>query len=200
MSDNSHQIDLQFRPETYFSPLDPKKHILSHIKGVQRREALKTTLNQDDLGSVPEEVLESDWPEAMREVLGSVHPAFLGGEFLPNKETSEVEIARVTLVGSVTSDVTSVYARYADGTLHYRVVDEYDGDTLTGPCERTSDSPLTLSELIDFLDGAWPLMPVLEMNYSGDLEQMLAFFKAESAFYPDLDALYRKRVRSACTE
>jgi hypothetical protein len=42
--------------------------------------------------------------------------------------------------------------------------------------------------------GAWSLMDVLEMNYEGDVEQMLGFFRATSEFYPDLDRLLRKRV------
>jgi len=49
----------------------------------------------------------------------SVHPMFLGGNYLPDTERGEVEIARVSLA-SVTGDVTCVYARPADGGIHYR--------------------------------------------------------------------------------
>jgi len=82
--------------------------------------------------------------------------------------------------------------------LHFRVVDEYEGDTLSGPARCTSDKPLTLGELVEFFDGAWPLQEVPDMNYPGSLRGMLGFFKAESAFYPQIDGLYRQRVRKAC--
>ena len=77
------------------------------------------------------------------------------------------------------------------------MVDEYEGNTLSGPAACTSDKPLTIGELVEFLDCAWPLMDVLEMNCEGALRDMLGFFRAESAFYPQIDALYRRRVRKA---
>ena len=50
--------------------------------------------------------------------------------------------------------------------IRYRVVDEYDGDTLSGASEMTSGSPLTLSELTDFFLNAWTLADVVERNMS----------------------------------
>jgi hypothetical protein len=46
----------------------------------------------------------------------------------------------------------------------YRVVDEYNGDTLTAKRARSSKRPLSLGELIEFFLAAWPLPEVLEMN------------------------------------
>ena len=53
-------------------------------------------------------------------------------------------------------------------------------------------------ELVEFSNGAWPLMDVLEMNWAGGFRDMLSFFQAESAVYPQIDALQRRRVRKAC--
>jgi hypothetical protein len=47
--------------------------------------------------------------------------------------------------------------------IRYRVVDEYNGDTLSEKRTRSSKRPLSLGELIVFL-AAWPLQEVLEMN------------------------------------
>jgi hypothetical protein len=58
--------------------------------------------------------------------LGSIHPMFMGGNYLPETNTDEVEIARIEL-NSVTYDVTCVFARFQNGTIYYRVVDEYEG-------------------------------------------------------------------------
>jgi hypothetical protein len=56
--------------------------------------------------------------------------------------------------------------------IHYKVIDEYDGDTLTG-------------------EG------VLDMNFESDRyppEEVRAFFEATSEFYPDLEKLIEQRV------
>lgn len=130
------------------------------------------------------------------EALSRIHPSFLGGEFLPTRKENEVEIARITLA-STTSDVASVYARLEGGRFHYRVVDEYAGDTLIGPTTCTSDRPLTLGELVEFLHAAWPIVAVLDMGFEGSVRYKLSCFEAESAFYPKLKAVYKQRLREA---
>lgn len=78
--------------------------------------------------------------------------------------------------------------------IRYRLVDEYDGDTLTSATEMSSAQLLTLGELTDFVFGVWPLIDVLESNFEHDLEQGLDFFDASSDFYPGFDAECRGRV------
>jgi hypothetical protein len=127
------------------------------------------------------------------EALGAVLPMLMGGNYLPDTETGEVEIARIR-IRSTTFDVTCVCARPVDGEIHYRVVDEDGGETLQGTAEARTRAPMTLGEVADFFLGAWPLLEVLEMNSEGDLEGRLDFFSAESEFYPDFDRLCRQRV------
>ena len=116
---------------------------------------------------------------------------FMGGNYLP--ETERGEIARIE-IASTTFDVTCLFAKTVDGHIHYRVVDEYDGDTLTGPSEMTSDKPLSLGQMTDFFLGAWSLIDVLKMNFEEDVESALSFFRAKSEFYRDFDRLCRKRA------
>jgi hypothetical protein len=118
---------------------------------------------------------------------------FMGGNYLPDTEQGEVEIARIR-IASTTFDVTSVYAKRDGDVIRYRVVDEYGDDTLEGPAEMESGQPLSLGELTEFFLTAWPLIDVLEMNFEGDREASLRFFDAESDFYPQFDALCRERV------
>ncbi len=120
----------------------------------------------------------------------------MGGEYLPDLDETELSIASIS-IQSTTGDVTSVYARRGEGCIHYRVVDEYGGDTLTGVTERTSEKPLSLGELCDFFLDAWPLIDVVQMNYEGDLDAMLGFFSGDSEFYAQFDELLRERVCSA---
>jgi hypothetical protein len=88
----------------------------------------------------------------------------MGGEYLPDKVNDEIEIARITL-NSTTQDVTSVYASLRENQIYYRVVDEYEGGTLSEEIEALTKTPMTLAELTDFFLTAWPLLEVLEMNF-----------------------------------
>jgi hypothetical protein len=78
--------------------------------------------------------------ERRRLALGRLHPSFMGGEYLPDRRDTEVEIARIN-IDSTTSDVTSVYAKAGKDRIRYRVVDEYNGDTLSEKRTRSSKRP-----------------------------------------------------------
>jgi len=190
-------IDLNFRPATYFWPLPLATHLLTRIKGAERKALVRASLAAGDVGKLHAELTHSSLSDADRAAQGSLHPALLGGEFLPDLGDQEVEIARIT-IASVTQDVTSVYARRGKSRIYYRVVDDYGGDTLTAHSHRTSTRPLRLGELERFFNGAWPLLDVLEANFSDDgypLARMLAFVvRVESEYYAQIDALYRRRI------
>jgi hypothetical protein len=131
--------------------------------------------------------------EKGRKALEAFHPMFMGGNYLPDAEHGEVEIARIR-IESTTWDVTSVFAKIGKGVIRYRVVDEYGGETLARKTKRVSKQPLTLGELTEFFLTAWPLMGVLAMNFGRDLKASLDFFSAETDFYPEFDRLCRLRV------
>jgi hypothetical protein len=192
-------IDLQFRPPSYFWPLGLETHLLASIKGAERKAALKRLIEAGRIDEIPGFLAQSALSERDRQALGRIHPAFMGGEYLPNLTHSEVEIARIT-IASTTQDVTSVYARRGKNRIRYRVVDEYDGDTLSGKNTRTSTRPLTLGELEGFLNGAWSIFDVLAMNFghSGyDRDEMLDFVVGvESQFYPQIGKLYERRIEA----
>ena len=144
---NAVAIDLHHRPSSYFWPHGLEKHLLARVKGAERKAALKALIDAGRIDDVPEFLAKSSLSEAERQAIGRIHPAFMGGEYLPNLDDTEIEIARIS-IRSTTGDVTSVYARRGKGCIHYRVVDEYGGDTLTGATERTSDKPLSLGEAL----------------------------------------------------
>ena len=186
-------IDLDYRPDTYFRPQKLEWYLLSKVKGAVLRKNLQALFDagrHDELRSL---LTAEGISVADRKVLEAVHPMFMGGNYLPDTEDGEVEIARIS-IKSTTYDVTCVYARPDDGAIHYRVVDEYGGDTLQGKTEVRTDKPMTLGEFTDFFLGAWPLIDVLVMNFDDDLEGSLDFFSAQSEFYPDFDRLCRQRV------
>lgn len=189
----SDEVDLDYRPDTYFRPQKLERYLLSKVKGAVLRRELEALFDAGRHAEVRTLLTAEGISSADRKALESFHPMFMGGNYLPDTEDGEVEIARIS-IKSTTYDVTCVYARPDGGSIHSRVVDEYGGDTLQGTTEARTDKPMTLGEFADFFLSAWPLIDVLEMNFEGDLDASLDFFTAESEFYPDFDRLCRQRV------
>jgi hypothetical protein len=77
--------------------------------------------------------------------------------------------------------------------IRYRVVDEYNGDTLSEKRTRSSKRPLSLGELIEFFLGAWPLQEVLEGNVL-DRGGAQHFTRPSSEVYPQFEAGIRARI------
>jgi hypothetical protein len=184
---------LAYRPRDYFGRYDLQAELLSTVKGRARRALIKEALETGEADTLPDFVTTSELDTLDRQMLGRIHPMFMGGEYLPKRKPKEVEIARIS-IQSTTYDVTVLYARRVGQRIHYRVVDEYDGDTLEEPSTRTSTKPLTMGKMIDFFVTAWNLMDCLEGNFDQGVEEMLGFFTAESEFYPCFDQILRERV------
>jgi hypothetical protein len=189
------QLELSWRPVSYFWPAGLDKQLLAQIKGAERRAALQHLIDEGRLDEIPDFLVAAGLSEEERTAIGKIHPRFMGGEYLPDQDEGEIEIARIE-IDSTTCDVTSVYAHLDNSRIHYRVVDEYGGETLTETTERESTEPLTLGELGEFFLGAWPLLEVLS-SFGTDTKGMLAFFKGVSQFYSGFDLLLRQRVAEA---
>lgn len=185
---------LDYRPPDYFGRYDRQTELLTSVKGVMRRKAIRMALEDGDLDSLPDLVTQGSLAGEERQRLGAIHPDFMGGEYLPRSRDQEIEIARIR-IRSTTSDVTCLYARPVGRRIAYRVVDEYGGETLSGRGARTSMRPLTMGQMIDFFLGAWDLYACLRWNFDGDVAGMLRFFTAESEFYPCFEGVLRRRVR-----
>ncbi len=184
----------RYRPHDYFGRLDQEAELLTRIKGHARRIAVKDALENGELDQLPDHVKAAELTESVRQGIGRVHPFFMGGEYLSGRVESEIEIARVS-IKSTTYDVTAVYACLKEGRIHYRVVDEYGGDTLDSVTTMTSIRPLTMGQMTEFFLQAWDMMAVLADNFGDDVDRMLDFFEGQSAFYPCFDALLRNQVQ-----
>jgi hypothetical protein len=189
-------IDINYRPKSYFRPQKLEAYLISQIKGAVVREKMEKLLAEGRHDELQHLLGKEGVPKPTLRALESIHPMFMGGNYLPETEEGEVEIARIE-IASTTFDVTSLFAKLKNGQIHYRVVDEYEGDTLTGISEMTSDKPLTLGEMADFFLGAWSLVDVVQRNFEEDLDSALGFFTAKSEFYVDFDRLCRQRVAEA---
>lgn len=197
MSEHTKDIDLEYRPASYFWAKERGIALLSDIKGAERRRLYGNALELGMDDGLPEELQQEVLSEEDRQAIGRIHPAFMGGEYLPTRDRQEVEIARIT-IASTTQDVTCVYARQVGQRIHYRVVDEYGGDTLAGTGTRTSTKPLKLKELVEFFLNSWDLICCLDCNFEGDgypRDRVHWFIvDASSSFYAEFESLIRAKV------
>ena len=125
--------------------------------------------------------------------MGRVHPWFMGGEYLPDYLSNEVEIARVTMK-STTMDVISIRARHTKHRIKYRILDEYGdfwGEDHYVMRPATSLRPLTLKQVIDVIDLNDLVDGPREENYDGGSccspDEIFEFCTVSSAYYPELD-------------
>lgn len=195
MALNRRAFDLRYRPPSYFWAADLGLNLSSTIKGACRRRlhhaSLEAGIILPDAASLP------SLSDRERRASGQVRPDLMGGEYLPDTDGREVEIARI-VIASTTEDVTSVYAKQIGRRLHYRVVDEYEGETLGETRSRVSLKPLALGELARFFRSAWNLMGCLDMNFAdyGWPRGMVHRFirEASSSFYAEFEGVVRERV------
>ena len=201
-------VDLSFRPETYWPEEPALEKIVSRIKGEQRRQWAQTLLSDGrieelrariDDGTFAEDLSDADLKE-----WGRIRPENLGGEFLPASGPDEVEIGRLVL-GNATADVESIRAcRTADGIV-VCVVDEYGTEFEDG--QQIYKRPLTLGELIEFIDSARHPDPdegsdglvlglVRNMFAAGneDTASLMQYVDVSSAFYPDIQRYYENKI------
>lgn len=193
-------IDLAFRPRSYFGPIPAETHLLAHTTGHERREFLRAQLASD--GDDPMLDLLAGLFEGLdRESLGRIHPALMGGEYLPPFLENETEIARISLA-STTADQISVRAlRLLDG-IAYWIVDEYEDMSPDYVCQSgRSELPLTLGELVGLIDGALPdsgaALSHLYANVASggeDLWRLRDFVSVSSEYYPQLASHYDLRI------
>jgi len=188
-------IDLDFVPEDYFKARDLGAALPSDIKGQARRELGRQAAAEGR--ELPAELLAPELTEAARRQWGAIHPALMGGEYLPSLEKEEVEIARITLA-SVLGDTISVRARREGLDIRFSIADEYGTEYIVQP--ESGRKPLELRQLIAMLDGAdrdlgavlTPAASQLECGTS--IEEARHFVRVESDFYPQLGAYYDARL------
>ena len=71
-------IDLKYRPATYFWAQEHGISLLSDIKGAERRRIYANALEVGEEDLLPKTVTEEVLSEEDRQMLGRVHPAFMG--------------------------------------------------------------------------------------------------------------------------
>ena len=191
-------IKYSFRPKSYWNDGNVLQVLLRDVKGAERRKMIKHYYEQGMFQELDETFTKSSLTEDERNRFGVIHPSFMGGEYIPDCNPSETEIARVTL-RSTTKDVISIRATREDGELRYSIVDEYDDHEFILWTE-FSQKPFSLKELIEFLensseDNGYPGgLPLAYNNSNADgvlsRERLRDFTTVSSEIYSQLEEHY----------
>jgi hypothetical protein len=204
------QLDLQYRPASYWDHADPVTAIVAGIRGQNRREMARDFLAgraPDGLGEIDAGLLEDVLDEETRDSLGATHPSWMGGEYLPGLLPGEVEIARIVLT-SVLRDVISIRARCrrSGSRVVYRIVDEYGVPGEPGWTCRPASSvrPLTMGQLVDLIEtarcprfdvGDGPLTEGFrDFQVDSDPRDLVGFVTVESELYPGIAEHFERRA------
>ena len=144
MKARSKGVNPEFRPKAYFGPQKLEEHLLSNVPGGVVRNLMREMFSAGQDREAQELIDEIGYDGGeVASYLESIHPMFMGGNYLPERQPGEVEIGRIN-IKSTTYDVTSVYAGRANGKICLRVVDEYDGDTLKKEYLRDKEAGLPI--------------------------------------------------------
>ena len=107
---NTLAIDMTFRPDTYWPESRTIEQLLARIKGKARRDIARDILETKGFPALTTFVAREELSEPDRQDWGRIHPAMMGGEYLPGLADDEVEIARLSMK-STTADQISIRAR-----------------------------------------------------------------------------------------
>ena len=181
-------VDLSFRPSSRLFPLTAEKLLLSRVKGTQRRESLTAAIEQDRLSDLNPFFTQTSLSAEDRRARAAIHPSFMGGEYLPDFEEGELEMARLSL-RSVTADVISIRLRRTEDGFVYRIVDEYmDQDPnglLNEPTTIVVDQPLTMKDFGAFVVQVSRMDHWCDPESHETEEEAQDFVVATSEFYPE---------------
>ena len=175
------------------------ERISSSYKNLQEllTEADKS-LNEFDLNYAP----KNYWDLKEPNIYVPIQNSFLGGPFLPEKKSGQVEIVSINL-SSTTGDVLSISAKQTKSKIVYEINDEYEGSFSLGI--KSSQKPLTMKKIIQLIDTSelddapGPEFSCIfggtrDWNYEEGGDDPIRYWDFEtvhSDFYPDLNHWYK---------
>ena len=71
--------------------------LLANIKGQHRHRKVLELIREGRLDALKEWLISEKLSPELRDLTGRIHPMLMGGEYLPDCDQGQVEIARVSL-------------------------------------------------------------------------------------------------------
>lgn len=208
MTESESQVEFDYRPGSYWDPVDPVSAVVGNVTGELRRRMIRKAMTSEARSEMQSALLPDTLTDDNRAALGRIHPSFMGGEYLGDYLPGEVEIARIALESTL-ADIISIRARRRTQRIKYRVVDEYESHFTYS--HRTSRRPLTLGQVVALVDsihdgsgsGVGDYITALREGVlcgatAEDYEKAEDFVSVDSIFYPHLERVYRERARQWC--
>lgn len=197
-------IEFTYQPSSYFFPISARKFLLSTIKGTERRREIARLFETGNEKEIQDWMAHSALEDSIRNYVGSINPRFMGGEYLPDLDEGEVEIARFEL-DSTTGDVANILARRRGKRIYYRLTDEYHDKCAFKTSPLWSTSPLTLGRLIlmietatdkDYQESSFGLrfLDQCYRDFDYPLDTCRSFLTITSQFYPQLNTYYQLSI------
>ncbi len=87
-------VNVNYRPDTYFRPHKLEHYLLSKVKGAVLRKKLKMLFDEGRHAEAGELLSSAGLSAHDHKMLESIQLMFMGGNYLPDTEEGEVEIAR----------------------------------------------------------------------------------------------------------
>lgn len=78
----ANKIDLNYRPKTYRLPPNFEALALQAIKGTKRRNLVKKLIKEGNFEMLSSFLQKESLTSKERKVWGSIHPMFMGGEYV----------------------------------------------------------------------------------------------------------------------
>ncbi|PIU40790.1 MAG: hypothetical protein COS99_08710 [Candidatus Omnitrophica bacterium CG07_land_8_20_14_0_80_42_15] len=195
------------RPKSYWSLEAADTLVFANIKGEQRKRFIKSIAEEGNIEKLESFMLSDTLTDEERKAIGRIHPMFMGGEYLPDYKSNEVEIARISYASTM-GDVVSIRAKFKKGMIKYRIVDDFE---LNPPLKysftpRQSKKPLSPGELIKFInsiksDGNDECPGLIDDSRNFHVKEgtqpqdMIGFITVSSVFYPDLENYYKDQEK-----
>jgi len=192
--------DDSFIPGSYWQNCSVEQTITGSICGVARRETVEQALAEGTLEQLPDFLLQDRLSEQQQQLLSSIHPSLMGGEYLPDQRPGELTIASICYVGAVCRDVDEIRAslrggyRWVGESWEGREIDEdkWVHDEEKGETKDTLPPinyclEVSRNELAD-----WIVERVMEVLYDNHYnggeawEDLLGFASVSSNYYPGL--------------
>lgn len=179
------EYDFDFRPKTYWVPEDLYTHLMSTIKGEERRKDVQAILESGRINELQEWLTSSAITDEERAILERVYNSYEG----------EVEIASI-LMRSTFADFIWFQAQPSGKGIRYSIHADYDPEAIFECEPQQSAEPLTMGEMISMIDhmGFIEERRYFHVEDRNDPEEMVDFFTVSSAFYPGLSAYYENEA------
>ena len=90
-------IDYSFRPKCYWADTEVLQALLRNVKGAERRKMIKAYYESGNYQELEDSFSKASLSDEERFRLASIHPMFMGGEYLPDYERTRRKLPASSL-------------------------------------------------------------------------------------------------------